>query len=103
MKSCISKKSAVDGGKQKKTIKREKFSLWHKKVFMLVKKRTFLAPWAVDLIAELVKEENTEWIENISQIATQFLFIKANSAEKVFFSTNRFLPLKISPLSFYQF
>ena len=82
---------------KKKTIKREKFSLWHKKVFMLVKKRTFLAPWAVDLIAELVKEENTEWIENISQIATQFLFIKANSAEKVFFFHEPIPSLKNKP------
>ena len=64
------------------------------KGFYVGKKKTFLAPWAVDLIAELVKEENTEWIENISQIATQFLFIKTNSVEKVFFSTNRFIPLK---------
>ena len=67
------------------------------KGFYVGKKKTFLAPWAVDLIAELVKEENTEWIENISQIATQFLFIKANSAEKVFFFHKPIPSLKNKP------
>ena len=85
MKSSFSKKSAVDGDKQKKNNKKGKVQPLAQKGFYVGKKKTFLAPWAVDLIAELVKEENTEWIENISQIATQFLFIKTNSAEKVFF------------------
>ena len=38
------------------------------KGFYVGKKKGFLAPQAVDLIAELVKEENTEWIESVSQI-----------------------------------